>query len=302
VSAGADGPRLDSGDDLRDRTAATASAAASSAASPGSAAPSSQAVSSDDTADSSSSDPVDIGQSATTETAGITSTSAPSGAVELDDPGRERKVRRVAAVGQRLLESILATCRIRTVGEENFRPYWDAGKPTVFVLWHGRLLPCTYHHRHQNVVTLVSRHRDGEYIARIVERWGFVPVRGSSSRGGLEALRELMRWVRRGRSLAITPDGPRGPREVMKTGPLLIAQRTGAPIIPTECTASRAWFFGGWDRFLIPKPFSRITIEYGEPLFVPRGAGEAELEEIAREVERRMAAMRVRLGGAVAKR
>jgi lysophospholipid acyltransferase (LPLAT)-like uncharacterized protein len=229
-------------------------------------------------------------------------TAAPVGAVEVDDPGRERKVRRIAAVGQRALEAILGTCRIRTIGEENYRPFWDAGQPTVFVLWHGRLLPCTYHHRGQGVVTLVSRHRDGEYIARIVERWGFFPVRGSSSRGGLEAVRELIRFVRRGRSLAITPDGPRGPREVMKLGPLLVAQRTGAPVIPTECTASRAWFFGGWDRFLVPQPFSRITIHYGEPVFIPREAGEAELEAIARDVERRMAEMRAGLGGARPKR
>jgi lysophospholipid acyltransferase (LPLAT)-like uncharacterized protein len=227
---------------------------------------------------------------------------APVGAVEVADPARERKVRRVAAVGQRALEAILATCRIRTIGEEHYRRFWDAGQPTVFVLWHGRLLPCTYHHRGQGVVTLVSRHRDGEYIARIVERWGFFPVRGSSSRGGLEAVRELIRFVRRGRSLAITPDGPRGPREVMKLGPLLVAQRTGAPVIPTECTASRAWFFGSWDRFLVPQPFSRITIWYGEPVMVPREAGEAELEEIARGIERRMAEMRAGLGGARAKR
>jgi lysophospholipid acyltransferase (LPLAT)-like uncharacterized protein len=227
---------------------------------------------------------------------------APVGAVEAGDPARERKVRRVAALGQRALEAILATCRIRTIGEENYRPFWNAGQPTVFVLWHGRLLPCTYHHRGQGVVTLVSRHRDGEYIARIVERWGFFPVRGSSSRGGLEAVRELIRFVRRGRSLAITPDGPRGPREVMKLGPLLVAQRTGAPVIPTECSASRAWFFGGWDRFLVPQPFSRITIHYGEPVFIPREAGEAELEGIARDIERRMAAMREALGGARPKR
>jgi len=230
--------------------------------------------------------------------ASLDASAAPAGGVEIDDPRRERTVRRVSAFGQRMLESILGTCRIHTIGEENYRQYWDAGQPTVFVLWHGRLLPCTYRHRQQGVVTLVSRHRDGEYIARIVERWGFTAVRGSSSRGGLEALRDLMRWVRRGRSLAITPDGPRGPREVMKHGPLLIAQRTGAPVIPTECTASRAWFFGGWDRFLIPQPFSRITIEYGEPVFVPRDADEAQLTEIARDVERRMAEMRERLGGA----
>jgi lysophospholipid acyltransferase (LPLAT)-like uncharacterized protein len=158
----------------------------------------------------------------------------------------------------------------------------------VFTLWHGRLLPCTYHHRHQDVVTLVSHHRDGEYITRLVQKWGYTAVRGSSSRGGLDALRELVKHLRAGRSVAITPDGPRGPRERMKPGPLLAAQLTGAPIIPTVSGASRAWYFGGWDRFLIPKPFARLQVLYGEPVFVPRRATETELQAISDDVEARL--------------
>lgn len=206
----------------------------------------------------------------------------------------ERKVRLVSGAGGALLTGLLRTCRVETRGEEHFRRFWDRGEPTVFVLWHGRLLIPTWHHRGQGVATLISRHRDGEYIARIVERWGYVAVRGSSSRGGREAAVRLIRQVRAGRSLAITPDGPRGPREVLKPGALVVAQRTGAPVIPTVSSASRASFFGGWDRFLIPHPFARLRVEYGEPVDVPRDADEGELERIAREVEGRMAEMRRR--------
>lgn len=212
----------------------------------------------------------------------------PAGAKRTDlSPGQNA----LAALGGALLDALMSTTRIRTEGDEHFRRFWDAGKPTVFVLWHGRLLPPTYHHRQQGVVTLISQHRDGEYITRVVHRWGYVAVRGSSSKGGLHALRELLRHLRAGRSLAITPDGPRGPREKLKLGPLLAAQRAGAPVIPTASAASRAWFFGGWDRFLIPKPFARLQIVYGEPVWIPRDADEAALQAIAEDIEGRMAAL-----------
>lgn len=197
-----------------------------------------------------------------------------------------------AGAGGAVLDALMRTTSVRTEGEENFRQFWDAGKPVVFSLWHGRLLPCTYHHRGQGVATLVSQHRDGEYITRLVAgKWGYTVVRGSSTRGGVEAVAEMIRLVKRGQSLAITPDGPRGPREKMKPGPILIAQRTGAPIIPVASGASRAWFFGGWDRFLVPKPFARLQIAYGEPVFVPRKVDEDEITAIGEELERRMGAL-----------
>lgn len=200
----------------------------------------------------------------------------------------------LAALGGAMLDALMSTTRIRTEGDEHFRQFWDAGKPTVFVLWHGRLLPPTYHHRQQGVVTLISQHRDGEYITRVVQRWGYVAVRGSSSRGGMQALRELLRHLRSGRSLAITPDGPRGPREKLKLGPLLAAQRAGAPVIPVGSAANRARFFGGWDRFLIPMPFARLQVVYGAPVWIPRDADEAALQAIAEDIEGRMAVLTAR--------
>lgn len=201
----------------------------------------------------------------------------------------------LAAIGGAGLDAIMGSCSYRTEGDENYAQFHRQGKPVVFTLWHGRLLPCTYHHRGQGVVTLVSLHRDGEYITRAVRRWGYTAVRGSSSRGGLEALRELIRHVKQGRSLAITPDGPRGPFQKMKPGPAIIAQRTGAPIIPVASAASRGWFFGSWDRFLIPRPFARCRIAYGEPVFVPRHADEAEIQAAMDETERRIGALMARV-------
>lgn len=143
---------------------------------------------------------------------------------------------------------------------------------------------------------LISRSNDGEYLAEMLRRWGFVPVRGSSSRGGSAALRELIGYARAGRSIAITPDGPRGPRQRLKPGVLVAAQLTGLPLVPVAAGASRGWWLGGWDRFLIPRPFARIRVAYGAPVEIPReltpGAQadymnrvEAELNRLTRWVD-----------------
>jgi lysophospholipid acyltransferase (LPLAT)-like uncharacterized protein len=201
----------------------------------------------------------------------------------------ELRYRAAAAVGGRLLDALFATVRYELLTEETDRPFRDRGEGVIFVLWHGRLLPMAHRHRDQNVITLVSRSADGEYIARTLERWGFGSARGSSSRGGDRALRELVRHVRTGRSVAVTPDGPRGPREQVKPGALLLAQLTGQPLIPTAAGTTRAWWFGKWDRFLVPKPFARIRVAYGTPQHVPRDGGAAALEAAAARLQRSLA-------------
>jgi lysophospholipid acyltransferase (LPLAT)-like uncharacterized protein len=155
----------------------------------------------------------------------------------------------------------------------------------IYAVWHGRLLPPAFLHRGQDVVTLISRSADGEYLARLLSHWGYESVRGSSSRGGSEALRELVKYGRKGRSLAITPDGPRGPKQELKGGILSAAQLSGVPIIPTSSTASRGWWPGRWDRFLIPKPFAKVRVQYAAPVIVPRDANEAQLEILRKEIE-----------------
>jgi lysophospholipid acyltransferase (LPLAT)-like uncharacterized protein len=195
------------------------------------------------------------------------------------------RYRVAGAVGGFALDALFGTIRTTVLDADPAAPYRARGEPVIYVCWHGRLLPLAYQHRRQEVLTLVSRSADGEYIARALERWGYGSVRGSSSRGGDRALRELVRLVRAGRSVSITPDGPRGPRERVKPGALLVAQLTGRPLIPAAAGASRAWWFGKWDRFLVPKPFSEIRVSYGTPQFVAREGGAAALAEAASILE-----------------
>lgn len=198
------------------------------------------------------------------------------------------RTRLVSGAGGALLDALLGTVRFDVSGAEHYRDTWGSGRPVVFVLWHGRLLPCTYYHRGQGVATLISQHRDGEYIARIAQRWGFTTVRGSSSRGGSAALRQVVRLLRDGRALAITPDGPRGPRQRIKGGALLAAQLAGVPVVPVAAGATRAWWFGGWDRFLVPKPFSRVRLVFGEPMAIARDADAEALDSFGSAVEARL--------------
>ncbi len=191
-------------------------------------------------------------------------------------------------VGRTLATLLLATVRFRTRDRERFDAFAQRGEPVLFALWHGRLLPLTYFHRHRGIAALISQSADGEYIARLVAGWGFEAIRGSSSRGGREAIREVVRRVRGGQSIAITPDGPRGPRQQVQPGVLVAAQLTGAAILPVAAGCSRAWWPGGWDRFCVPKPFSRVLVAYGEARRIPRDAGEAELRALTAELERDM--------------
>ncbi|MBI4521214.1 MAG: lysophospholipid acyltransferase family protein [Gemmatimonadetes bacterium] len=184
-------------------------------------------------------------------------------------------------VGKWLLDLLFATVRLDCKGEEAYLRFRRQGGNVIFALWHGRLLPLTYHHRHEGVVALVSEHADGEYITRIIENLGYDTVRGSSTRGAVPGLRGLVRAARAGHDLAITPDGPQGPRGKVKTGALVVAQISGRPIIPVSAGCTRAWWPGSWDRFLVPKPFSHLSILYGEPIFVARDATDAEVERAA---------------------
>jgi hypothetical protein len=126
---------------------------------------------------------------------------------------------------------------------------------------------------------MISRHRDGEFIARAVKFLGIESVRGSTTRGGSSALRGMVRLYRTGANLAITPDGPQGPRHVVQMGTVELARQTGAPILPVTYGASRKKVFGSWDHFILPLPFCRVVYIWGEPVWVRREAGKEEAEE-----------------------
>ena len=161
------------------------------------------------------------------------------------------------------LRALAATWRYRIIGGETIESLRVSNTPFIFSLWHGQLLPLIWHHRDQGVAILVSEHRDGELIARLARSIGYRLVRGSTTRGGERALLALVRELRSGREVAVTPDGPKGPARNYAAGALIAAQRSGAPIVPTVAHADRAWHLKSWDSFMIPKPFARVTIAYG---------------------------------------
>ncbi|HUP88263.1 MAG TPA: lysophospholipid acyltransferase family protein [Longimicrobiales bacterium] len=185
---------------------------------------------------------------------------------------RDLKFALAGNVGGLTLDALFRTVRYRVLTSEPYKT-----QRVVYTLWHGRLLPLVYYHRHQGIMTIISQSADGEYIARVVSRWGYQAARGSSSRGGQEALRQMVAAANDGRSIAITPDGPRGPAQKIKLGVLTASQQTGLPILPMACAATHGWWFESWDRFLVPKPFSTVFVRYGEPILIPRDCDADEL-------------------------
>lgn len=179
------------------------------------------------------------------------------------------------------------TWRYETAGLEHLQRLRDAHQPAVYLVWHGQLLPITYRHRREGVVILVSRHRDGGYLAATAERWGYRVVRGSTRRGGAAGLLAIVRQLRDGREVALTPDGPRGPAEQVQPGAVAAAQHAGVPIIPVAASVDRAWRLRSWDRFLVPKPFARVRLVYGTPIAVSPGAAglEAGVSAVQRALE-----------------
>jgi lysophospholipid acyltransferase (LPLAT)-like uncharacterized protein len=138
------------------------------------------------------------------------------------------------------------------------------------------LLPLLWVHRDEGIAVLISEHRDGELIARVAESLGYRTIRGSTNRGGARALLEVVRELRKGGDVAITPDGPRGPAESFTPGAAVAILKSGAAFQALAAHSDRAWRLRSWDRFLIPKPFARVTVEYADPPSVPAGT-DAEL-------------------------
>jgi hypothetical protein len=194
------------------------------------------------------------------------------------------------AAGSWALRLLAATLRLRHE-EKTVEPLWAAGAPAIYVVWHARLLLLPYLYRRRGLFALVSRSEDGSMISDLVRRFGFVTVRGSSSRGGAEGLRALTRAIGEGHSVVLVPDGPRGPREVLKAGVVVLARLTGAPVVPAALAASSEWRARSWDEFRIPKPFSRCVVRFGEPIRVPRDAVGAGEETARKQIEAALTAV-----------
>jgi len=184
------------------------------------------------------------------------------------------------------------TSRWQVINAETPERMWDEGQPFIVAFWHNRLMMMPYIWRKGVAMNmLISQHRDGELIANTIAHFDLASVRGSSSRDGAQALRTMVKALKRGESVGITPDGPRGPRMRATHGVTSVARLAGIPIIPATVATSRRRVLGSWDRFLIALPFSKGVFIWGDPIDVPRGASEADMADARQQVEDQLTAI-----------
>jgi hypothetical protein len=190
-------------------------------------------------------------------------------------------------LGRAAMSLLGATLRLTEANRGPVERLWAAGSPVIYAAWHGRMLMFPYFYgRLRPVHVLASRSRDGELVSRFARAFGFRVVRGSSSRGGSTALRVLARLLRDERAeVGVVPDGPRGPRFIAQPGTVLLAKLGQAPIVPLGLGASRATVLGSWDALLVPHPFARVAVVFGDPLVVAADADRDGLEQARQRLE-----------------
>ena len=199
---------------------------------------------------------------------------------------KQRSLIRAAAwVFYLLIKFIGKTVRFETVGAENLDTVRQAGKIPIYTVWHDRIFLGTYYLKNRGIVVITSQSFDGEYIARFLTSFGFGTARGSSTRGGVGALVEMIRLMKNGLATAFSIDGPKGPRYVAKSGACLLAKKTGHPILPFLVEAEKFWAVKSWDRLQIPKPFTRARFFYAAPIYVAPDAGDEEIERKLAELQ-----------------
>jgi hypothetical protein len=200
----------------------------------------------------------------------------------------------IASVGYRLAATLGSTLRWRTEGLEHYDAIVQEGRQPVMAFWHGRILPATIFFRGRGIVVITSENFDGEWIAGIIERFGYGTARGSTSRGGRRALLQLVRDMEAGKPAGFTVDGPRGPARVAQPGAIWLAKATGNPVLPFHLEADRHWTLGSWDRTQIPKPFATVALVVGEPFAVPADADDRGIETARRRLEEHLRQLETR--------
>ena len=202
-------------------------------------------------------------------------------------PFKKRLLIRLADLAFYALINVLGrSARFEVEGWENHERVVERGGLPIYCFWHDRIFLMTYWWRRRRIVVMTSQSFDGEYIARFIQRFGYGAARGSSTRGGVGAVVEMARLMRAGCTTAFTIDGPRGPRYVAKMGSVLLAKKSGHPVLPVTIALARYWTLPSWDKFQIPKPFTRAKVFVAEPIDVPAGADEETLNRKRDELQR----------------
>lgn len=212
---------------------------------------------------------------------------------------KRAEVAAISAVGVPVISVLGSSLTWKVEGLEHLAFDGDGRRP-IMAFFHGRVLTATYFFRDRGIVVMISENFDGEWIARIIERFGFRTSRGSSSRGGQRALLQLKREMEKGRPSGFAVDGPRGPARKAQPGAVWLSKLTGNPIVPFHMEASSYWSLKSWDRTQIPKPFSTVALTVGTPIDVPADADESTLEAKRAELEHALVALEERAAGMLA--
>lgn len=190
-----------------------------------------------------------------------------------------------ASVGPRVLwggtGALARSWRLEVSGEDHVAAVRNSGRPVLFAVWHANLMVPLWHRRGERITLLVSGHRDGQRLAAAARLWGYDTVFGSSTRGGVRGLRELIRALRAGRDGAVTPDGPRGPARVVKEGIVVAGRSAGAAVVPIGVHGARVWSARSWDRFSVPAIGTRVRLVYGEPIVFGREGRQSACARLA---------------------
>ena len=204
---------------------------------------------------------------------------------------KRAEVAAIATLGYPFLRALGSTWKWKVSGAEHVEAITQQGLHPIHSFWHGRILPATIYFQRRGIVVITSENYDGEWIARIIQKFGYGAARGSTSRGGPKALLQLVREVK-STGVAFTLDGPRGPAEVAQPGAVWLSKATGNPLLPFHCDAASSWQLKSWDRTQIPKPFTTVAMAIAEPLHVPRDADEAALESWRARLQESLSACR----------
>jgi lysophospholipid acyltransferase (LPLAT)-like uncharacterized protein len=204
------------------------------------------------------------------------------------------KIRLISFLGYWAIRLIGATLRWEVEGSPCMDAIHASGKQLILTFWHGRIFTATYYFRNRGIVVMTSQNRDGEYIARVIQRFGYTAARGSSSRGSHRATVVCLRAMKDGKDLGLTIDGPRGPRYVAKPGAAYLAKKSGNPVLPFNVAVKKKWVMRSWDHFQIPKPFSKAVVLVGDPIFADAGIDRVQMRAIETKIQNALDALRDR--------
>jgi hypothetical protein len=200
----------------------------------------------------------------------------------------------ISMIGYRVCAALGATLKWRVEGLQHYDDIVLGGHQPIMAFWHGRILPATVYFKNRGIVVITSENFDGEWIAGIIERFGYRTARGSTSRGGARALVQMKHDMEAGKATGFTIDGPRGPARVAQLGAVWLSKATGNPVLPFHLEADRHWTVNSWDQTQIPKPFSTVALVVGEPFVVAKDADDSQVDVARRHLEEELQKLETR--------